>query len=114
MTFFTFKNAAPFARRGADAGVFRSLTRDQLVSYPAACDVRWAEKPFMENLAGHIDPKDCRIVAQSGRGMRLDVTITADERGFTYQEKGILDDGRIAFAVPPTEAYRFVRVPSKN
>ena len=110
MAFYTFKDPAPFAGRAAKAGAFRRLSLDQLLSYPAACDVQWKEAPHYETLEGRIDPITCRIVAQSGRGMRLDVTIAATERGFTYQEKGILDDGRIAFAVPPTEPYRFERV----
>ena len=79
-----------------------------LIAYPHECMVRWQRKG--ERWNGRLDPARCRIVAQSGRAMRLDVTIEADKQGFTYQEAGTLESGAKAFAVPPTRPYRFDRI----
>jgi hypothetical protein len=104
MTFYTFRDPKPFAGQADAAGAFRQLKPTDLVGYDEACDVRWAGR------VGRIRPEDCRITAQSGRGMRLDVTIRLVPNGFSYREAGILDNGVRAFAVPPTMPYRFVRV----
>lgn len=84
---------------------------DDLIAYSPECIVRWERRG--KNWIGRLDPAECRIVAQSGRAMRLDVTIVADKDGFTYQEAGILDSGAKAFAVPPTMPYRFERLPDR-
>lgn len=108
MRFYTIKQPAALVG-GNDKIAFARLGPADLVGYPDSCAVRF--QPTAADWRGRIDPKDCRIVAQSGRGMRLDVTITARHDGFDYQEAGILDDGKRAFAVPPTMPYRFARLP---
>jgi hypothetical protein len=42
-------------------------------------------------------------------GINARVALTADG-SLEYQESGVLDDGRYAFRVPPTEPYRFRRL----
>lgn len=108
MRFYSFKLPDRYAGRGLDASGFQSLKPDDLIDYPPACAARFSRKG--SGWKGRIDPVDCRIVAGSGRGMRLDVTIRTTKRSFTYQEAGILDSGVKAFAVPPTQPYRFDRV----
>ena len=108
MRFYSFKAPDRYAGRGLDRSAFQSLTPSELIGYPPACAARFSRE--RGGWIGRIDPVDCRIVAGSGRGMRLDVTIRTTKRGFTYQEAGILDSGVKAFAVPPTQPYRFDRV----
>lgn len=107
MRFYTIKRPELLPARIAQGSVL-ALKPDDLVGYPPECAARftWHNAVY----TGRIDPSDCRIVAQSGRGMRLDVTIRVDRDGFAYQEAGILDSGVRAFAVPPTVPYRFTRV----
>jgi CpeT/CpcT family (DUF1001) len=107
MRFYTIKRPELLPARIVPGAVL-SLKPEDLIGYPAECAARfsWINQVY----TGRIDPKDCRIVAQSGRGMRLDVTIRVDRDGFDYQEAGILDSGVRAFVVPPTVPYRFRRV----
>ncbi len=107
MRFFTIRDPASLAGARDGSASVGAVKPADLVGYPADCDVRFTDR---KSWTGRIDPKDCRIVAQSGRGMRLDVTIARTPTGFSYQEKGILDDGRVTFAVPPMQPYRFDRV----
>ncbi len=107
MRFYTIKRPEPFVRRGGERGAFRALTLGDLTGYPPECAARFVK--LGKSITGRINPAGCRIVSASGRGMRLDVTIRQTKDGFSYQEAGILDSGLSAFAVPPTEPYRFVR-----
>jgi hypothetical protein len=111
MRFYAFRQPQGFVGLAGGAAKFASLALEDLIAYPAECAARFAVAS--EIWDGRIDPKNCRIVAGSGRGMALDVTIRVGRHGFDYQEAGILDTGVKAFAVPPTVPYRFERVPKR-
>ena len=111
MRFYSFKMPDRYAGRGLDAYHFRTLMPDDLIGYPSACAAHFSREG--SDWVGRIDPADCRIVAGSGRGMRLDVTIRTTNKGFAYQEAGILDSGVKAFAVPPGQPYQLDRVRSR-
>jgi len=108
MDFFTFRNAEPFAGRGAEPGAFTALTEADLIGYPDGCTLQ----PFTRAAPGlqfEVSPQDCRIIARSGRemGISASISFTADE--ITYAEAGVLEEGRYAFLVPGGLAYAFKR-----
>lgn len=108
MDFFTIAAPERFAGRGGEAGAFVALRPDELTGYGAACAMRWTRAG--DGWRGRIAPADCRIVARSGRGMRLDVTVALTARAMSYHERGVLDDGGVAFDVPSFAPYAFDRV----
>ena len=110
MRFYTIRDTKRLVGQHADSLAFRSLSMEDLTGYPKACDAMFEPHWWGNGFTGRIDPEQCRIVAASGREMRLDVTIHVEPEGWVYSEKGILSDGNIAFAVPPTEPYQFARL----
>ena len=108
MRFYTINKPEMLSARTLRPKSEVKLTLGDLTGYPPECAAQFGVESH--SYIGRIDPRTCRIVAQSGRAMRLDVTILVDRRGFTYQEAGILDSGVRAFAVPPTVPYRFDRL----
>ena len=107
MRYFTLKNPSAWQGQEQNKAFFKARTLDDLIGYPLTCDVRFG---WVDKVQGRVSPNDCRIVAASGRAMRLDVTMWIGPDGFSYQEAGILDSGVKAFAVPPSQPYRFDRV----
>jgi hypothetical protein len=77
--------------------------------YGPACALRFGLSPA--GFEGAISVQECTITAASGRRMGINarVALTADGT-LEYQESGVLDNGRYAFRVPPTEPYRFQRL----
>ena len=108
MDFYTLRDPAPLAGKARVAGAFATLGPADLKGYGDVCAMTFAAVGHAWR--GTIDPARCRIVAASGRGMRLTVRIDLDRSGFAYQEAGTLDDGGIACKVPPTIPYSFLRV----
>ena len=111
MDFFAFVDGTAFAGRGTDPGAFRALDATALRGYGSACALRFT-RATGGGWAGRIGADECSLVAASGRRMGIDASITLDASGtLAYRESGRLDDGRYAFRVPPTAAYRFRRLP---
>lgn len=104
MDFYTIDRPERFAGRAAVPGAFAALSPADLKSYGPTCTAR-----FGPDGRGRVDPARCTITANSGRRMAIRADIAIDGRSVAYSEAGILEDGRSAFAVPPTEPYRFVR-----
>ncbi len=107
MDFYTLRDPAALAGKGDLPGSFAALTPADLKGYGDACAAVFTRRD--SGWRGIIDPARCRIVAASGRGMRIAATVGVDAKGFDYRESGRLDDGEFAFQVPPTTPYRFVR-----
>lgn len=107
MDFYTILAPERWAGRGDIPGAFAAMTLADLKPYGGDCAMRFVAAG--NGWRGAIDPARCRIVAASGRGMRIAATVDVDAKGFEYRESGTLDDGRVAFRVPPSQPYRFVR-----
>jgi|APFre7841882724_1041349.scaffolds.fasta_scaffold84204_1 hypothetical protein len=109
MDFYAFIDGKPYAGKGTESGTFRSLTTAALRGYGPACALRFDLRGA--GFMGAISAEECTITAASGRRMGINarVALTADG-SLEYQESGVLDDGRYAFRVPPTEPYRFRRL----
>lgn len=106
MAFHAFRNPGPLV--GGDTARLAGLGPADLISYPEACDVVFRAEGG--GWTGRIDPADCRITAQSGRTMALDVTMHINAAGLGYRERGVLPDGSDAFLVPGHDSYRFERL----
>jgi hypothetical protein len=104
MDFYTIDRPERFAGKAAVPGAFAGLGPGDLKSYGPACSAR-----FGADGRGRVDPARCVITANSGRTMAIRADIGIGGTIVSYSEAGILADGRFAFAVPPTEPYRFVR-----
>jgi hypothetical protein len=107
MDFYTIRKPERLAGAAGTPEAFQSLTRDDLVGYPAACAARVTPTP--QGWTARILPAECSIVAGSGRTMALDVTIRVEAATVSYQEAGLLPDGAAAFRVPPERPYLFAR-----
>ena len=111
MDFYAFRDGAPYAGQGGSPQVFETVTPAQLRGYPPGCELDFARRAD-GGLFGAVAPERCIIVAASGRRMGILAEIDIGASGtLGYRESGRLDDGRYAFRVPPTQPYRFRRVP---
>jgi hypothetical protein len=108
MDYFLIDRPERFAGRGREPGVFASLTPAELSGYGRGCAVRWTA--VAKGWRGRVEPGACTITAGSGRRMRLDVTIEATDAGMSYRERGVLENGALAFDVPSFAPYAFKRV----
>jgi hypothetical protein len=108
MDFFTFRDAAPYAGRGAEAGAFAEITREALIGYPQGCTLQPHADPA-RGLQFEVSPQDCRITARSGREMGIFAAIRFEADAIEYSEAGVLPDGNYAFLVPGGMAYAFRR-----
>lgn len=110
MDFFAFVDGALWVGQAASPNAFQSLTLDKLRGYGDTCALRFVSDG--RGVVGSISGKECSITAASGRRMAIDARIDLLPDGSVqYRESGQLEDGRFAFRVPPTEPYRFVRMP---
>ncbi|XBQ16664.1 MAG: CpcT/CpeT family chromophore lyase [Oceanicaulis sp.] len=109
MDFFTFRDPAPFAGRGAEPGAFTSLGPDDLIAYPEGCTLT-ARAPAWMGYVFDVRAGDCAITARSGRRMGIDALVEIAPRRIGYSEAGVLEDGSYAFLVPGGPAYDFRRV----
>lgn len=111
MDFFAFVDGASWAGRGAEPGAFATLGRDALRGYDAACALRFTlarEGGFV----GRIGAGECTLTAASGRRMGIDAEVVlAADGSLSYREAGRLESGAFAFRVPPSQHYRFRRLP---
>lgn len=109
MDFYAFIDGKPYTGKSNEDGAFATLTSDTLRGYGPACALRFDLSPA--GFEGAISVQECTITAASGRRMGINarVALTADGT-LEYQESGVLDNGRYAFRVPPTEPYRFQRI----
>lgn len=111
MDYFTIAAPERFAGKADVAGAFAALTPGELTGYGGACAVRFARDGG--DWVGRVSPADCTITARSGRRMTLDVTIRAGRAALSYTEKGVLETGAVAFAVPSWQPYDFRRMPTR-
>ncbi|MBC7622434.1 MAG: hypothetical protein H7232_03515 [Aeromicrobium sp.] len=114
MDFFAFVDGAPWVGQAATPNAFQNLTLDKLRGYGDTCALMFVPdaKSKDKGIVGSISGKECSITAASGRRMAIDARIDLLPDGSVqYRESGQLEDGRFAFRVPPTEPYRFVRMP---
>ncbi len=109
MDFFTFRDAAPYAGRGAEPGAFSELSADDLIGYPDGCALQ-PDRLGDAGLRFTVAPEDCRITTRSGREMGIFAAIDVTPDAIRYSEAGILPDGGYAFLVPGGAAYEFRRV----
>jgi len=109
MDYFTIAAPERFVGQADAPGAFAALTPAELTGYGDACAVRFA--PDGGDWTGRVSPADCTITARSGRRMTLDVTIRAGGDALSYVEKGVLETGAVAFAVPSWQPYDFRRMP---
>lgn len=109
MDFFTFRDPAPYAGRGAEPGAFADITREALIGYPDGCTLQ-AYTRAAPRLQFEVSPEDCRITARSGREMGIFASIRLEADAIGYSEAGVLPDGSYAFLVPGGMAYAFRRV----
>lgn len=108
MAFYAFVDGKPWAGRGAEPNAFRTLRLQDLRGYDATCALVFERTPA--GVQGLVTADRCRITAASGRAMGIFARVRLDPDGsLEYEESGRLDDGRFAFRVPPTQAYRFER-----
>lgn len=111
MDFFAFVDGAPWAGRGAEAGAFATLAPAALRGYDAACALRFTLRAD-GGFEGRIGADECTLTAASGRRMGIDAEVVQDAGGtLSYRESGRLADGVYAFRVPPSQPYRFRRLP---
>lgn len=108
MDFYTIRNPERLAGAAGTPEAFAALTRADLTGYPESCAARITPTP--EGWTARIAPTECTITAGSGRTMALDVTMRLEAATFSYQEAGLLPDGRAAFRVPPERPYLFGRI----
>ncbi|MCA3255721.1 MAG: hypothetical protein INF91_08910 [Alphaproteobacteria bacterium] len=111
MDYFTIAAPERFAGKADVAGAFAALTPAELTGYGEACAVRFTR--VGRDWVGRVTPADCTITARSGRRMTLDVTIRAGRDALSYVEKGVLETGAVAFAVPSWRPYDFRRMPAR-
>ncbi len=110
MDFFAFMDGTPWAGRAAEAGAFTTLTTAALRGYGPACALRFVSRP--DGFLGQITADECTLTAASGRSMGIDARVSLGADGvLEYSESGRLADGRYAFRVPPSQPYRFERLP---
>jgi hypothetical protein len=111
MDFFAFVDGAPWAGRGAEPGAFATLAPAALRGYDAACALRFTLRAD-GGFEGRIGADECTLTAASGRRMGIDAEVVLDAGGtLSYRESGRLADGVYAFRVPPSQPYRFRRLP---
>jgi hypothetical protein len=108
MDYYLIERPERFAGRGREPGAFAALTAAELSGYGRGCAVRWVAAA--KGWRGRVEPGACTITARSGRRMRLDVTIDLTDATLSYRERGVLEDGRLAFDVPSFAPYAFARV----
>ncbi len=108
MDYFTIASPERFAGKADAPGAFAALTPAELTGYGDACAVRFVRDG--RDWVGRVAPADCTITARSGRRMTLDVTIRAGRDALSYTEKGVLETGVVAFAVPSWQPYDFRRM----
>jgi len=107
MKFFMLK-PGPAEQLGQAPPRALSLTADDLIGYPAACDLPFQKQD--ETYLGSI-PQECKIVAQqSGRTMFIGAQIEVTAEGMTYRESGLTPEGVEVFRVPGTGTYQFAPV----
>jgi len=111
MDFYAFIDGSPWVGRAAEPGAFAALKPTDLRRYGDACALRFTALPN-GGVRGDITAAECTLTAASGRRMGIDAVVQLGPDGtLSYQESGRLEDGGWAFRVPPTQPYRFVRVP---
>jgi len=109
MDFYAFVDGKPYAGKSNEAGAFANLTSGTLRGYGSACALRLESQPA--GFVAAISAEQCTITAASGRRMGINARVELTAEGnLLYQESGVLDNGRYAFRVPPTEPYRFQRI----
>jgi hypothetical protein len=106
MDFYAFKNPEAFAQETGPSAAFKAITLDDLTAYGAPCALPVTPRP---NGWRASIPASCVITARSGRRMTLSAQINVSDNTFSYEEAGILEGGAIAFKVPGSMAYQFVR-----
>lgn len=107
MDFYAFKTPEILANLSPTASAFGALTPEDLISYGPACSL-----PVIRTTRGWTAsiPSSCTITAtRSGRRMTLSATLTLTGNTFSYEEKGVLESGELAFKVPGGPAYVFNR-----
>lgn len=110
MDFHAFADGAPWAGKAPDPAAFRTLGAQALRSYAPECALRFARTPA-GGWRGEVTPAECSLTAASGRRMGISAVVELTPEGqLLYRESGVLPDGRYAFRVPPTTAYRFERI----
>ncbi len=88
---------------------FNELSAAALRGYGDACALYFSQ--MGSTFSGEITAKDCTITAASGRRMGINASLELGADGsMEYKESGVLDDGRFAFSVPPTQPYKFVKI----
>ena len=106
MDFYAFIDGKPWSENSAN---FNDLRPEALRGYGNACALYLTQTAT--TFTGEITAKDCTITAASGRRMGINARVALRADGtLEYQESGVLDDGRFAFRVPPTQPYKFVRI----
>ena len=109
MDFFTLRDPARWrdAHLHPDTAL-RSITRADVVPYPAACRL-----PFRRDgdaFVGEIPSGACRIVSQQTRtDMTIGARVVVTRDGLGYEESGVRPDGSVVFRVPAVGRYEFDR-----
>jgi hypothetical protein len=105
MQFYSFKNPAKFV----NVSQLDTINTNDLVAYPTTCNLRITKTKA--GFAALLDSNTCQIITQqSGKQMKLFALIEVTKKGFTYQEKGIFDNGITAFKVPGFDKYLFRKI----
>jgi hypothetical protein len=108
MDFFAFRTPEAFVGKGATPSAFSAVTPDDLIGYGPACALR-VTPTAPAAFDAEIEREECRITAQSGRGMGIAARVTLMSTGLLYSEEGVLDDETYAFKVPGGPPYDFRR-----
>ncbi len=108
MDYYLIDRPERFAGRGREPGAFAALIAAELTGYGPGCAVRWTAAA--SGWRGRVEPDKCAITARSGRRMTLDVTVAATRDTLEYRERGVLENGAVAFDVPSFAPYAFRRV----
>jgi CpeT/CpcT family (DUF1001) len=107
MDFYAFKDGKAFESAMRDNDAFKALTLNDLTAYGPLCTL-----PVIPSVTGWSAaiPNTCTITARSGRKMTLSAEIVVDGNSLSYNEKGTLESGALAFQVPGGPSYQFVRI----
>jgi hypothetical protein len=106
MDFYAFKSPRNYEDPVAAKDAFKAITLDDLIAYGPQCSLPVIPEPNGWRAA---IPSSCAITARSGRSMVLSAQIVLDGESLSYDEKGTLEGGALAFKVPGGPPYRFER-----
>lgn len=109
MNFYAFKIDSLWKNASLNPQLLSDIRLNDLVEYPSGCHL-----PITKNkkiFIAILDSNTCKVVTQkTQRVMKLFAEITIRKKGFSYKEKGILENGIVVFDVPKYEKYLFKKL----